>query len=194
MKQKTTPHLAYPLDWPTGYARAPRQKRAAFKLGDLAGRAFLRDEVRLYGGTYAIFSSNVPSRRDGMPSIREPEPSDPGVAVYFLRQRRQLVIPCDRWSTVTDNLIAVGHAIKALRGLDRWGTGEVAERAAQAFTALPPSEHDWRIIFDGARTWEECRSAYKAKAMDAHPDRGGSDAAMAKLNAALAIAQAELGR
>ncbi len=40
-------------------------------------------------------------------------------------------------------------------------------------------------------TWEEIRKAYRAKVMEHHPDRGGSEEAMKRVNAAFALLERE---
>ena len=36
-------------------------------------------------------------------------------------------IACDKWDSIRDNLHAVAKTIEALRGIDRWGTGEMVD-------------------------------------------------------------------
>jgi hypothetical protein len=55
--------------------------------------------------------------------------SDSGAAVYFTRKGRDQCIACDKWDSVRDNLHAIGKTIEALRGIDRWGTGEMVDAA-----------------------------------------------------------------
>ncbi|MEX2262449.1 MAG: J domain-containing protein [Bryobacteraceae bacterium] len=59
------------------------------------------------------------------------------------------------------------------------------EKAFDGFVALPPPKSSWEIleIRPGAND-AEIDAAYKRKAMSAHPDRGGSSAAMAELTEA----------
>jgi glycine cleavage system regulatory protein len=42
-------------------------------------------------------------------------------------------------------------------------------------------------------TWSEVRAAFRARILVAHPDRGGTDAAAARLNAAFALLQTSYG-
>ena len=41
-----------------------------------------------------------------------------------------LVLACDRWLRVEDNIAAVAAHIGALRGIDRWGVGSVRQAFA----------------------------------------------------------------
>jgi DnaJ-domain-containing protein 1 len=86
---------------------------------------------------------------------------------------------------VKDNVRAVGKTIEALRGIERWGASDMMERAFSAFEALPAPEQWWQVLgVSASASAAEIDAAYRAKARAAHPDTGGSDAAMARLNAA----------
>ncbi len=90
---------------------------------------------------------------------------------------------CDKWDQVEDNLYAIAKTIEALRGIERWGTGDMVEQAFTGFVSLP-SNSPWSTLgVDPAASPGEIEGAYRAKAKDAHPDRGGSHDQMAKLNA-----------
>jgi hypothetical protein len=102
-------------------------------------------------------------------------------------------------------------SVGAMRGLDRWGAGDVVSRAFAGFNALPPGSGDesipaapkkrpWRDVIGGA--WPPldqaellvlARSRHRTAIKTAHPDAGGSHELAAELNAALAEAERELG-
>ena len=189
---KTTAE-AYPLHWPAGFPRTKQTERARFKLSDDRARLMLTHEVRLFGGSYLVISTNIPVRRDGSPRPTA-HVADTGVAVYFMRAGKPLCIPCDRWASVTDNITAIAHTIAAMRGLNRWGTGELVERTAQAFTALPAHEADWPSVLGVARhtPWDAIKARYKELVFKMHPDAGGSEADMTRLNVAFTAARTEL--
>jgi DnaJ-domain-containing protein 1 len=69
------------------------------------------------------------------------------------------------------------------------------EAAFTGFALLDPPEVDnWRATLGigiGANL-AEAREAYRRRASEHHPDRGGSSAMMAKINAAWLQAQAQL--
>lgn len=75
-------------------------------------------------------------------------PDDPAVAVYFTYKKKQHCFDCDDWNSVTDNVRAVGKTIEALRGIARWGTGDMMERAFLRFVALPSPETEpwWSVL------------------------------------------------
>lgn len=145
-----------------------------------------------------IASTNLRVRRsDGEPVSGQREPEDPGVAVYFELDGERRCIASDKWDRVADNIAGVAAAIGALRGLERWVNDANVRAAFKGFAALPdPNRVDWRAIFglkNGDATVANVEAAYRRLAVERHPDRGGSDAAMADLNRARDQARAELG-
>ena len=80
---------------------------------------------------------------------------------------------------------SLGLAIEAMRQLERHGGGTMMERAFSGFAALPPPRSCWDILgvpVGSSRAVIE--KAFRERAPAAHPDRGGSNADMAELNAA----------
>jgi hypothetical protein len=181
---------AYPLAWPAGWPRARRKTRAAFNLSFANSRDELMRELRLMGARYPVLSSNVPLRRDGLPYSGQKEPDDPGVAVYFMWQGKQMTFACDRWDRVKDNVRAIGKTIEALRGIERWGASDMMERAFSAFEALPSPDGVvaltcWQILdLESGASEMEIERAYRVKAKAAHPDAGGSRQEWDQLRAA----------
>jgi hypothetical protein len=49
---------------------------------------------------------------------------DVGVAVYFSYRNQQRCFACDRWNRIQDNMQAISKTIEALRGIERWATGD----------------------------------------------------------------------
>lgn len=185
---------AFPLQWPNGRPRARRRERSRFSVTFAKARDELFRELSLMGARLPVLSTNVPLRRDGLPYANQPEPSDPGVAVYFQWKDRQVAFACDRWDRVRDNVQAVRHTIAALRGLDRWGTGDMVEAAFRGFEALPPPSSGWRSILGlpASTSLDEVEARYRAMAKAAHPDAGGDAERMAALNGAIRAARQEL--
>lgn len=171
---------AYPLAWPQGAPRWPshRRGRAPFKQTDVSALDFVQGEVRRMGGSYLVISTNIELRRDGLPYANQKTPADPGAAIYFLRKGKQMTFACDRWDRVRDNLCAIGKTIEAIRGIERWGSTDMMERAFQAFEALPGMKEPsafWRDILGlhGEPTRAEVDQAYRDRAKTAHPNAGG---------------------
>jgi hypothetical protein len=196
MTNTPPPAESFPLFWPEGRPRCRSVSRSAFKTTGLARvRDDLLNELKLLGARQVVISTNVPLRRDGLPYAGQPQPKDPGVAVYFTRNGRQLCFACDRWHKVEDNLWAIAKTIDALRGIARWGTGDMIEAAFRGFAALPPKGRPWRQVLgipDGVvPSSADLDEAYRRASLAAHPDRGGSNESMAEVNEAVARARAE---
>jgi hypothetical protein len=198
---------AYPLQWPAGRKRTDHFSRehAKFDVTLARARDNIMAEVRLLcGGRYGIdpnivISTNLNLRRDGLPLANQRAPDDPGVAVYFTYKKRQMAFACDRWLKIEHNMQAIAKTIEALRGISRWGTGDMLAAAFTGFAALPApgGEPTWREVLGvtaDTRDLPIVRAAYRILASRHHPDKGGSHDAMTKLNAALAAAEKEIGR
>lgn len=192
---------AWPLHWPEGIKRTKSPQQSRFDASFVQSRDGIFEEIRKIGGRYPVLSTNIELRRDGLPYASQPEPRDPGVAVYFERRGKQMVFACDRWTRVKDNMRAIQKTIEAIRGIERWGATEMLERAFSAFEALPPPgaqrERTWREVLGFSPASKPDREGieieYRSRAKKAHPDAGGSDQAMSELNAARAAAIKEIG-
>jgi hypothetical protein len=181
------PAEAYPLYWPEGRARTLSRQSSAFKTSGLARvRDELLNELKLLRARLIVISTNIPIRRDGLPYAGQAQPKDPGVAVYFTRNDKQLCFACDRWRKVEDNIWAVAKTIDALRGVARWGTGDMIEAAFTGFAALPAAK-PWHEILgcEAMATNDEIEEAYRREVMRRHPDKGGSVEAFGELMAAM---------
>ncbi len=204
----------YPLEWPLGWARTPYGRRQHARFGrrdrNTAGHRALKGlsvgdglerltgELRRLGAARVVISSNLRTRLDGLPYAQQAKSlDDPGVAVYFQLKRQSLVLACDRWRSVADNLAALAGHIEAIRAVDRYGVGTM-EQAFSAYKALPAdSAADWRTVLFGTDvpapvTVDDVKDAYRERARLLHPDVGGSDGAMAHLNRARDYALAEM--
>jgi len=178
----------YPLAWPAGWPRSRAtggMRSGNFKVDfDKAVRE-LAHEIDLLGGLYPVLSSNLELRLDGQPRRDKGEPADRGVAVYFELKGQQKVFACDTFTTVRDNIRAIGLTIASLRSIERYGATAMLERALHALDALPAPTNCWQLLGVKPGAGEEAiRIAYREKAKTIHPDQGGNTDAMAELNAA----------
>lgn len=209
------PAEAYPLTWPPGRPRTPVAKRTRAKFHaqkkESGGSGFthvrregitlaaaagmLQGELDRLGATSPVLSTNVKLRLDGLPYSGQRQPDDPGVAVYFYRRGQQLCFACDRWDRVEDNVVAVAKTIEALRGIDRWGTGDMVQAAFTGFQAIgngpaQAAKRAWWVVLDvPAHTpTVEVEEKYRELARIHHPDRNPGDptaeARMAEINGA----------
>lgn len=178
------PIEAYPLTWPIHRRRTPWKETPRFKT--MLGTAIqnVRREVDRLGGKELVISSNMPLRRDGFPSSRGLT-GDCGVAVYFDLKKKPMCFACDRWSSVEGNMQAIALTIGALRGIERWGSGQMVEQAFTGFLSLPAPEQPFQVLGISANaTRDEIEDAHARLAMTHHPDRGGDSDQMARINAA----------
>lgn len=182
---------AFPLQWPTGRERTPSYARMYGNLKKMpAGRirTLLADEMRKMDVTSYVISSNLQVRRDGLPYAGQREPDDPGVVLYFTRKGKDIAISCDKWEHLDSNLRAIGLTIEAIRGMERWGTEEMVDRAFTGFAALPESiivppapnrpHRDWWVVLGVDKNADPrgVKQAYRRAQGVTHPDAGGSDA------------------
>lgn len=183
MKNESTKEKsAYPLYWPLARPRcALRKTYNRFQTSFADARDACIEEIRMLGGSDTIISTNIPLRRDGVPQAKAwgETMADPGVAVYFTRKGKEMCFACDCWHHVQDNMQAIRLTISALRGIARWGTGDMMEAAFAGFRALPaPGESTasewWKILGVPVNSdYNRVRDAYLLLAKKHHPDRNG---------------------
>lgn len=179
----------FPLQWPAGVKRNKTRADSDFKASATDSWNLLIGELKRFGAERAVISTNVPLVKEGNRIMLDREPVDPGVAVYFIRDGKQMVFASDRWDVVRDNLRAIAKTIEALRGIERWGSSDMLERASVGFTALPAStKKPWRDVLSvtlSQPTTDHIQSRYRELARERHPDTaGGSKEAMQELNEA----------
>lgn len=198
----------YPLQWPEGWTRTKFRDRPKF------GAMFARDrDTVLRGlrkrGSHVVITSDLPTGNNGLPYANA-RCDDPGIAVWWVEKGHERVIACDRWSRIDFNMRAIELTLKAMRGLERWGAGQIVERAFAGFAALPPGagasagarpKRSWREIFDmpgseagldGAERAMLVKARHRKLMQEHHPDHGGDGVLAADLNVALAEALEEL--
>lgn len=187
---------AYPLQWPAGRPRTGQwsRERAKFQTTFARARDDIAREVQLLvGGRWArdpqlVISTNVALRRDGLPLANQRNPDDPGVAVYFEHKKRSMCFACDRWDRIEHNMQAIAKTIEALRGIARWGTGDMLEAAFTGFAALPApgAARDWWEVLGVPRgaAPDAIQAAYRRLRSEHHPDRGGDAARFSEVEQA----------
>lgn len=85
--------------------------------------------------------------------------------------------------------------IHATRAIERHGVASVVEMFSGFVAIEPPGAAPWWRILQVAEgaSLPEIDRAYRKLAAERHPDRGGSDAMMAELNAARDVARRARG-
>ena len=108
-------------------------------------------------------------------------PEDKGVAVYFNLKGESQVFACDKWKRIEDNMRAIRKTIEAIRGIERWGSSEMMNRAYMGFIALPEVSKEsavpiwWKVLgVNRYASIAEIENAYQVAAKKTHPDAGGS--------------------
>ncbi len=189
---------AYPLQWPAGWRRTEshRRMRAAFKSArrslsvmDGVGRVLL--ELELLGAPNRddiVISTNILTRLDGLPRSDQSEPEDPGAAVYWTTkgQKQAKCMALDRYNRVADNLAAIAASLNAMRSIKRHGGAQILDRAFSGFIALPAPEQPWQTLglSTSSPTRQQIDEAHRRLAFVHHPDRGGDEHRMARINSA----------
>ena len=196
----------YPLQWPEGWERTKWRKSPQFVGQFSRDRDSVIRQLKKRGASRVVITSDLPTRNDGLPYANA-TCSDPGIAVWWVERGKEQVMACDRWQKVAQNMRAIDMSLTAMRGLERWGSSQMVERAFAGFAALPPGQHervtlDWRKVLGfqpgtfknvrGPAVTAEINQRYRDRMRDAHPDHGGSDETAAELNIALAAATAEI--
>jgi hypothetical protein len=150
----------YPLQWP---ASRPRTRAIDRKSGRFSRKEYvgtntwqttkemtvseaikrLQSELDRIGATYAVVSSNLEIRLDGLPRSGQRQPDDPGVAVYFQLRGKSHCLPCDTYREVHSNIAAVAAHIAATRAIERHGVASVAEMFSGFAALTPPGAKSW---------------------------------------------------
>jgi hypothetical protein len=206
---------AYPLAWPMGRPRATfreatwrfgtvrrsrldennplqRKKDKPVTLAEACERLTL--ELTRLGAKSPILSTNVELRVNGRPRSDRAPPRDPGAAAYFHLDGKPIVLACDSYTDVAQNIAAIAAHIDAMRRMERYGVATMTQMFT-GFLALPAPlvVDDWRAELGDPKTLAEAESAYRERMKQAHPDiPGGSNAKAAALSAAIARAREEL--
>lgn len=170
---------AWPLYWPPGWERtkSPRQGPFYNQTVYKASQGILY-QLSLMGVARhgVVLSTNLKLKADGTPYSGRQSIADHGASVWFSLDGQERVLACDRWAHVADNLRAIEKHIEAIRGMERWGVGSAAQAFA-GFVALPETSggEPWNVTLgvspDASR--ETIEAAYRRKALECHPDRGG---------------------
>lgn len=185
----TESKTVYPLQWPNGWPKVEPQKRESsrFQTSLAAALANLKKQVNLLGGSKLVLSSNY--------TLGAENPKDCGVVAYFTMEESDIAVPWDRWTRIQDNVHAIALTIEAMRGMERWGAKHMIKAMFSGFKQLPSSERPWHevLVCQPLASTERIKEQYRKLSLVHHPDRGGNQTAMARINVAYEQAMKERG-
>lgn len=182
---------AFPLSWPNGW---PRRKKLQDSDRRFNGPTYqwhriyrgLVEELKRIGAEHIVVSTNQMLRNDGIPYAQVRKIDDPGVAVYFKRRGKPLVMAQDRFNTIMGNMRSLTMAVEGLRQMERHGGAVMLERAFDGFAALPPPEDCWSTLGLAHIPRENISratvmKAFRERAMAGHSDTGSGGIDMSRL-------------
>lgn len=176
-----------PLCWPEGWQRSEYESSSRFgkwnkpvSIGKATDKVLHELSMMGIGDWNVIMSSDLKLRNDGLPYSNQKSPEDCGISVWWMDGDQQRVIALDQYDRIADNLYAIGKTIEAMRGIERWGGGEILNRTFTGFTALPSPEQaaapSWRDALGYyGNDIDEMAKCYKKKRSENHPDKGGNE-------------------
>lgn len=210
---------AYPLCWPENEERLPSSevRRAKFSRKNDQGwggskpltiaqaTKRLNKQISAYtkpgkpwriNPDTVIISSNMVLNKDRSIRSGQRDPSDPAVAVYYVLDGDPKCIPMDTYDRVSDNIASIAQCLADMRSLERHGH-RISSKVYNAFTALPTPDQvtktTWRDVLEYyGHSLEEAKTAYRKKASENHPDRGGDQEKLTQINLAWEQAQEAL--
>ena len=159
----------------------------------------LEDQLQRLSAQAAVLSTNLELRLNGQPRAGQRDPEDPGAAVYFTLNKKRLVLACDKWVRVADNIAALAAHIRSLRSMENYGVG-TTEQAFEGYRSLEDfskGEMPWRRVLgfpeEARPRLEEVEAKWRSRMKEVHPDMTGQAGLQAQqLNVAIAAARVEL--
>lgn len=175
---------AFPLHWPPGWRRMDPSDRRTARFGHRAQGVSIAEAVKRVqlelgrlGAKDAVISTDLELRKDGLPYSNQPQPKDPGAAVYWRVGKDTRCIALDDYDRIADNIAAIAATLEAMRVIDRHGGAQILDRAFVGFNLLPAPEQRrwwWEVLgVHPKATRDEVEAAYKKLRSSAHPDNGG---------------------
>lgn len=178
------------IDWPAGFERTPEADRQRCRKYDVSlSQAFsdLETELGRLGVDDYRYSFDADQRKTDQRPYARASPDDPGFVLRWTMDGDQYAVACDRWNRLRDNVRTVGLYLNEKRKMEQRPVETGESEFANA--RLPPGDEDAEIIVAGTGQTESphevldidpeapdevVKAAFRAKAKDAHPDKGGS--------------------
>lgn len=196
--------------WENALPRSNGRKRSPYKASWTSIAAMLRHELAMIGADRAVIEMDVQEselRNDGW--IRsDASPGIKAVRVYFECKYGPLRYEAETWSDWQHNVYAVARTLRNQRMMARDGCvkGDQVYRGWKALPSAPAVDPDLATVDSAVRFlirvagWIErpevppnMDQVFRDAARRAHPDTGGSNELMAKVNAARALVERRAG-
>lgn len=191
----------------------PRREKEACRFRSTAGQTQndLKCELAAIGVDECVIQADLDEsqiRNDGMPYATAKFKSHRVIVSFNHPEQGSVSFPCDTYTGFWNNVRGIVKTMEALRAVDRYGVTKNSEQYT-GWKQLPSNAivlQDFRSVEDAAAHildvavgLDECseyhhnamitsdeffRKIYRSAASIVHPDKGGSDQAMAKLNRA----------
>jgi transcriptional regulator with XRE-family HTH domain len=195
--QTDVPAKAYPLCWPSGWDRTPKEARrrgrfTSYGLYLTAAEAIERVARQLKklrkGSSDLVISTNVINIEKSKDRLGLVGARDPGVAVYWREGDNTRCMAIDRYGELVCNIAAISASLSAMRAIERHGGGAILDRAFSGFLALPAPERELWFEVLGVRADagpDEIRLAHR-RLFAANPEfrTGGAASELARITKA----------
>jgi len=200
-------HFTQGLEWPQGWERTSGDRRrqglfreqectgyrgiAACQISVTTAVERVQESLRMLDADCIRITANFRVRHGEIVEAMR-EPSDPGVSVYWGKDRCMAI---DLYTRIADNLAAISATLNALRAIERHGGAVILNRVFTGLVALPrpPTWFEILGVSEDASV-EEIDLAYRKLAKAHHPDNGGSHEEMARINVARKEGRQAAGR
>lgn len=184
------------VPWPVTKKRRAVRKRGPFSVNLATAADRVEKEISLFTrnvGEVWIYANGKKGAYHAF-LANQTVTNSPEVVVQFDLDGKEFLIAADAFDDPAQNLAGIAEEIKSMRARVRNGV-QTLDEILSTFSALPAPPRptvDWREVLGNHDELVTAERAYKARSLKAHPDQGGTDEAMARLNEAIRQAREEL--
>lgn len=114
----------YPLKWPDNIPPRLKQIRSGFRnrMSILQAIAELESALKKYGASGATLYTNMKFDSVGEPLPLKGKPVGAGVSLTFISNNNQVVMACDKYDRIADNIRAMAETIFSYYKIKNYGT------------------------------------------------------------------------
>lgn len=185
------------IDWPDSFERTPPQDREPYSGGFRVTRSVafqnVLDELRGWDGVTDVQLDSGAEHQQQNPNKPYARSSfdDPGVVVRFNKDGEDMAAACDAWDNPRDNAQDLYHYLHETRMQEQRGTVTAESEYSKlrlpsgdedVEAAAPPAHAVLGVDRDAAET--EIHAAWRDKMTEVHPDHGGSQEELKRVNEA----------